>query len=98
MEAGRIVDLEEHRMGIKRGQAMLELAFGMFALAIVVSALSGFAIYIAKSLKVQNGLRIGASSGKERVEFTTFAAKHVFGTDSLTIKERVTMPPDFILK
>ncbi len=85
-------------MGTKRGQAMLELAFGMFALALVVSALCGFAVYIAKSLKEQNSLRVGGASGKERVEFSGVAAEYVFGTESLTIKERATMPPDFILK
>ena len=44
----------------RRGQALMELAVGMFAFALVVTALCGFAVYIAKSLKMQNSLRTGA--------------------------------------
>ncbi len=36
------------------GQALIELAVGMFTLALVVSALVCFALYIAKSLEAQN--------------------------------------------
>ena len=82
----------------KRGQALVELAVGMFAFALVVSALCGFAVCIVKSLKMQNSLRMGNSSQSETVKFDSFAAKHVFGTDSLRLKERVVMPPMTILK
>jgi len=72
---------------------MMELAAGMFALSLVVSALCGFAICIVKSLKMQNSLRVGSSSQSETVKFDNFAAKYVFGTDALRLKENVVMPP-----
>ena len=75
-----------------RGQALMELAVGMFAFALVVTALCGFAVYSAKSLKMQNSLRTGASTQTASVEFTTFGAKYVFGVERLTIKESVSMP------
>ena len=54
------MDTERGRPSARRGQALMELAVGMFALALVVSALAGFAVYIAKSLclvKIKVGLR-----------------------------------------
>jgi len=80
------------------GQAMVELAFGMFALALVVSALCGFAVYIARSLEMQNSLRVGDSSQKDTVEVSAFAAQYVFGMQTLDIKEKVEMPSRTILK
>lgn len=76
----------------RRGQALMELVVGMFAFVLVVTALCGFAVYIAKSLKMQNSLRTGASTQTASVEFTTFGAKYVFGAERLTIKESVSMP------
>lgn len=77
------------------GQALMELAVGMFALALVVSALCGFSLYIVKSLKAQNSLRSshGQSSVTDSVELDAFAAKNVFGVKALKIKEKVEMPP-----
>lgn len=80
------------RTRTRRGQALMELAVGMFAFALVVTALCGFAVYIAKSLKMQNSLRTGASTQTATVEFTTFGAKYVFGAERLTIKESVSIP------
>lgn len=82
----------------RRGQALMELTVGLFALALVVSALCGFAVYIAKSLRMQNSLRVGASSQHDEVEVTDFAAKYVFGSDTLRIHEKVEMPPTVILR
>ena len=82
----------------RRGQAMMELAAGMFAFALVASALCGFAICIVKSLRMQNSLRVGNASQSETVKFDGFAARHVFGTDSLRLKEKVVMPQTTILK
>ena len=78
-----------------RGQALMELAVGMFALSLVVSALCGFSLYIVKSLKAQNSLRSGTgrSSVTDKVEFDAFAAEHVFGGKTLKISEKVEMPP-----
>lgn len=88
----------------RRGQALMELAVGMFALALVTSALCGFAVYIARSLRAQNELRAGlgptggSNAKSDSVEVGAFAAEHVFGTESLGIKEKVEMPPTVILK
>lgn len=82
----------------RRGQALMELTVGLFAIALVVSALCGFAAYIAKSLKMQNSLRVGASSQHESVEVSDFAAEYVFGTGNLSIREKVVMPQTAILK
>ena len=82
----------------RRGQALMELATGMFALALVVSMLCGFVFYIAKSLRMQNSIRTGSSSQSDRVEFSGLAARYVFGADSLTIKENVAMPQTTIVK
>ena len=82
----------------RNGQALVELAVGMFAFALVASALCGFAICIVKSLEMQNSLRIGESSQSETVKMSGFAAKHVFGTDVIKLKEKVVMPQAAILK
>lgn len=44
----------------RRGQAMIELAIGLFAFVLVIGALCSFAHYIVHSLEVQNSTR-GAS-------------------------------------
>ena len=81
-----------------RGQAMIELAFGMFALALVVSALCAFAIYIARSLEMQNSLRVGSSSQHDTMEVSDLAAQYIFGKETIKIEEKVTMPMTSILK
>lgn len=85
-------------MATKKGQALMELVAGLFALALVVSALSGFAVYIVKSLKMQNSLRVGSSSQQDEVQIGEFAAKYVFGTETLKIHEKVEMPLTTILR
>lgn len=81
----------------RRGQALMELAVGMFALALVVSALCGFATYIAKSLRVQNHVRTGGPKS-DSVEVGDFAAEHVFGATKIQIKEKLKLPETTILK
>jgi len=80
------------------GQAMIELAFGMFALALVVSALCGFAVYIARSLEMQNSLRVESSSQHDELHVSDFAAQYIFGKETIDIKEKVVMPSRTILK
>lgn len=85
----------------RRGQALMELATGLFALALVVSALCGFAVYIAKSLEAQNSLRHGSGGTtvkSDTVPVEEFAATHLFGTSSLKIEEKAVMPQNVILK
>lgn len=80
-------------MAIKRrAQALIELAVGMFAFALVISALTGFAVWIAKSLKMQNSLRTGASVQSGTVEVGEFGGKYLFGSEKIKIKESVSMP------
>lgn len=85
-------------MGIKKGQALMELAVGLFALALIVSALSGFAVYISKSLKIQNAIRVGASSQEDEVRLSDFGAQYVFGRDTLKIRKKVHLPLTGVLK
>ena len=82
----------------RRGQALMELAVGMFALALVVSALAGFAVYIAKSLRSQNTVRSSSESSDTTVQFDSFAAKWIFGGESVGVREKVAMPTTEILK
>ena len=82
----------------RRGQALMELAVGMFALALVVSALCGFALYIVKSLKVQNALRSSSPQMNENVEIGTFAELNFAGRSELKMNERVVMPSTEVVK
>ena len=93
---------------IRRGQAMVELAAGMFALALVLSALFTFAVYIVKSLDEQRDLRSRAgstalvSSGAEgtfcsavsnlEVPVEPFAAEWLLPEDTLKVDESVHIP------
>lgn len=90
-------------MATKRGQAMMELAVGVFALALVVSALCGFAVYIARSLRVENTARSSHPLGHASVDVRDIAgdigAKYVFGSETLTKRNaRVEMPLTHIAK
>ena len=44
-------------MRTRRGQALMELAVGMFTLALLLSAIFVFVRYIARSLEIENHLR-----------------------------------------
>ena len=77
----------------RRGQALVELAAGMFALALVVSALCLFAVYIVNSLRVQNSLRSSAPQPNKPVKVEDFAVRHFTGKDTLKMEERAVMPP-----
>lgn len=85
-------------MRTEKGQALMELAVGMFALALVVSALCGFAIYIVKSLRVQNSLRSSAPQpAGEKVELSGIL-EQVTARKYLIIEEKVVMPPTWVQK
>jgi hypothetical protein len=85
-------------MAIKRGQALIELAVGMFTLTLVVSALCVFAVYIARSLRVQNTARGPSPETPAPVKTGDFAAEWIFGPSSLKIEEQVYLPERTILK
>ena len=71
----------------RRGQALMELAVGMFTLALLVSALVVFTQYIARSLDIQNHLRGSSHGVADKIELEGFAADTVFGSRNLHIKE-----------
>lgn len=76
----------------------MELAVGMFALALVVSALCGFALYIVKSLRVQNSLRSSAPQPSgEKVELGG-VLEQVTAHKYLKIDEKVVLPQTWISK
>lgn len=95
---------EERLMRTRRGQALMELAVGLFSLALVVSFLCGFAVYIASSLEAQNNLRVGLGTGGGQntksgsVEVGQFAAERLFGSETLEYKERVELPSTVIVR
>ena len=85
----------------RRGQALMELAVGMFALALVVSALCVFAQYIAKSLRLQNELRRGNGGSRTRtdmVEAGDFASANFTGNPVLKMQEKIVAPERTILR
>ncbi len=71
----------------RRGQALMELAIGMFAIAILLSAIVTFALYIVRSLEIENHLRGHSRGVADKIELNDFAAEHVFGVRSLHISE-----------
>ena len=90
------------------GQAFMELALGMLALALVLAALFGFTAYILSSLKMQRHLRADAGRGAlnagggdesysskvadDTVEVEPFAATYIFGSTEVEVKEEVHIP------
>ena len=91
---------------------MIELAMGMFAIALVLSALFTIANYALKSMEIQRTIRADAGrsamtatgagfitrSGKDRVEVERFAEEYVTGSSTLKIEEKVSMPGMGLLK
>jgi len=73
-------------------------AVRLFAVALVVSALCGFAVYIVKSLEMQNSLRVKDNSQHDTMEVSDFAAEYIFGKTTIDIKEKVEMPSTVILR
>ena len=90
------------------GQAFMELALGMLALALVLAALFGFTAYILSSLEMQRHLRADAGRGAlnvgggdesysskvadDTVEVEPLAATYIFGSSEVEVKEEVHIP------
>ena len=77
---------------------MMELVVGTFAIALVTGCICAFAVFIAKSLRVQNSLRSSAPqpSGEEvnfDIVFYRDGGEHV-----LKVNEGVALPPTSIAK
>lgn len=90
----------------RRGQAFMELAVGMLALALVFAAVFGFMGVIVRSLDMQRGMRAKAGRAAmdahggsyasvvehDKVEVEPFAAEYVFGTQEIEVREEVHIP------
>lgn len=92
----------------RKGQAFMEMAVGMLALALVLSALFGFTAYILSSLDMQRDLRAQAGIGalnapggdetyssktdRDTVEVEPLAAHYIFGETEVGVKEEVHIP------
>ena len=101
-------DTEGQAMGTRHGQAFMEMALGMLALALVLSALFGFTSYIMSSLEMQRDLRAEAGKGAleaaggdesyssktahDTVEVEQFAANYIFGSSEVEVNEEVHIP------
>ena len=66
----------------------MELAVGMFTLALLLSAIFVFVRYIARSLEIENHLRAPRlGTYADKVKLDDFAADRVFGSKALHITE-----------
>lgn len=104
--------MEGRAMATRRGQAMMELAVGMLALALVASALFAFGDYIIASLDMHRHLRADAGKGalngfgdgyssksdSDTVEVEKLASQYVFGSEEVEISESVSIPNMIIPK
>ena len=96
------------RRFFRSGQAFMELALGMLALALVLASLFAFTSYILSSLAMQRDLRADAGRGalnaaggdesyssktaRDTVEVEPLAATYIFGSSEVEIKEEVHIP------
>lgn len=90
----------------RSGQAMIEMAIGVFAMTLVLASLLTFAAYILKAMSVHRDLRAkvgraaltSADGGlvvrteRESVEVEPFSADYAIGTERLRIQEKVALP------
>lgn len=96
------------RLASLRGQALVELALGLFAVSLVLAGLFAFLFYIVSSMNMARNVRADAgraafgaggpdesySSAVEResVTLSPMAAEYIFGSDRVEIKEEVHIP------
>ena len=75
-------------MRTRRGQALMELAVGMFTITLLLSASFFFVKYIVRSLEIENHLRSsGQATYADSIKLDDFAANEVFGLKNLHIME-----------
>ena len=88
---------------LRKGSAFIELAFGLFALALALASLFGFSAYIVKALAVEDEARRDAGSGallasgnggqtvttRDSLDVEPFAADYIFSSKSVPIVETV---------
>ena len=76
------------RSRAKAGQALMELAVGLFTISLLLSASFFFVQYIARSLEIENHLRKpGQGTYADSIKLDDFAANEVFGLKNLHIME-----------
>ena len=106
-QASALARSPARRIGLP-GQAFVEMALGMLALALVLASLFGFTSYILSSLEMQRDLRADAGRGAleagggdesyssktahDVVEVEQFAADYVFGSSEIEVQEEVHIP------
>lgn len=102
------MDTEKKTPRLEKGQALVELALGMFALALVLSAIFSFTRYIVASLDAQRKVRVragvaafgagiaetdGAAAVESRkVNVEKMSAEYVFGREDVDVTEKVVIP------
>ncbi len=93
---------------VRRAQALVELAIGMFVVSLVLASLFAFTRYILASLEMQRTIRAEAGRGafgahgadesyssavrSETITVSPLAAEYVFGSRQVKIKEEVHIP------
>ena len=84
-------------MATRRAQALVELAIGMFAAALVVSAITLFTVFIVRTLREQNSARGPSPEHAGPIEVDAFAAEYFVGAKTLVPKEKINIPSNIIL-
>ncbi len=98
----------ERRSTFRRAQALVELALGLFCLALILAALFAFLHYIVSSLNMSRDVRAKAgraaltsmggdesyssSSKHDTVTVSPMAAEYIFGSSRIDVKEEVHIP------
>lgn len=98
----------EKKLKLRSAQALVELALGMFCIALILAALFAFLHYIVSSMNMSRDVRARAgraalvsagweesyssSSQSDTVTVSPMAAEYIFGTTQLEIKEEVHIP------
>lgn len=92
----------------RRGQALVELAIGIFAVALVLGGLFAFTRYILVSRELSRGARAKAGRAamgahgpdesyssvvrRDTITLSPMAADYVFGTKEVEVRESVHIP------
>lgn len=98
----------EKRFSVRRAQALVELALGLFAISLVLAGLFAFLFYIVSSMDMSRSVR--AEAGREAmgsqgmdgdfssqvksgtVKVSPMAAEYIFGSQEVEVREEVHMP------
>lgn len=98
--------MRTERSHMRRGQAMMEMAAGMFTLALVLGAIVAFALYISRAIELGKSARSDAGRAalngtgpggvtldrSDKIEVDSLAAEYIFGSGEVPVKEKVYIP------